>query len=63
MARIENGKLSIILLGAALVCAGAILTVSGNEKAGVPISLVGTLIMCVSSVMTTLKSRQERSRR
>ena len=63
MARIENRNLSIILLGGALVCAGAILTVSGNEAAGVPVSLVGTLIMCISSVLATLKSRSERSRR
>ena len=59
MTRIDKRNLSVNLCGFALVCIGAFLTYSGTKESGVPIALVGVLVMGVSVLLMRRETRRK----
>jgi len=63
MTRMETRNLSIMLIGAALICGGYAFAASGVMWAGAALSLVGSLVLLASVMLITRDSRRNRNDR
>ena len=60
MTLIEKRNLSIMLIGAALICGGYAFAASGVMRAGAALSLVGSLVLFAGGMLITRDSRRNR---
>ena len=60
MTRIEKRNLSVMLIGAALICGGYAFVASGVMWAGGALALVGSLVLFAGGMLITRDSRRNR---